>query len=646
MKAVLYIRNLKHRWELFIIRHLRRTGIFRRLSTSFLLLLLFSSLFLTVFSFFQYSAEINLYLERHASLLVQNTEMKIRDIMQEYEDTAVRFYDDPLVIAALTENASLGADGGTDHEQYESNAALIESALYRLRSNRKHIVNIQFVSPDRQYHMTEPNGYQRGGTIRDLDSFYESVFYQLPQEKKGYPVWIDGEEQSSVFYKTGQNFYGIGNTITMAAAVYEPSGRSFLGVLVFNIDYKAFSDAIRGYEAYNDGNIFLVGKDGVLTWFSPSLSAPSYPKDPELFSQMLREEQAILHTKFSGRPVLLAYEQIPNTQIFVSYIADMETLLERSVRVRDLCILVLICTVIIVFLLSYYVTISISDPVSRLVQVMDKAADGEWEVRYENSGHDEITLLGDRFNEMADKTNLLIKEVYQSEIRRQRAQLSWKNAQLDMLLMQINPHFLYNTLDIIRWEAMYEADGESPVTQMIEKFSRLCRLGMRTNGSTIRLSEGLEHASTYMDVINFRHSDKIALEIESEVDTDRVYIPQFMLQPIMENAVVHAFGDASRGCCIRIHARSAGAGLLIQVSDNGRGMDENELEKIRRALLADEIRDESIGLVNVNQRIRLFYGETYGIRIFSEAGHGTRLEILLPMREQPENMQELQKYQE
>ncbi len=646
MKAVLYIRNLKHRWELFIIRHLRRTGIFRRLSTSFLLLLLFSSLFLTVFSFFQYSAEINLYLERHASLLVQNTEMKIRDIMQEYEDTAVRFYDDPLVIAALTENASLGADGGTDHEQYESNAALIESALYRLRSNRKHIVNIQFVSPDRQYHMTEPNGYQRGGTIRDLDSFYESVFYQLPQEKKGYPVWIDGEEQSSVFYKTGQNFYGIGNTITMAAAVYEPSGRSFLGVLVFNIDYNAFSDAIRGYEAYNDGNIFLVGKDGVLTWFSPSLSAPSYPKDPELFSQMLREEQAILHTKFSGRPVLLAYEQIPNTQIFVSYIADMETLLERSVRVRDLCILVLICTVIIVFLLSYYVTISISDPVSRLVQVMDKAADGEWEVRYESSGHDEITLLGDRFNEMADKTNLLIKEVYQSEIRRQRAQLSWKNAQLDMLLMQINPHFLYNTLDIIRWEAMYEADGESPVTQMIEKFSRLCRLGMRTNGSTIRLSEGLEHASTYMDVINFRHSDKIALEIESEVDTDRVYIPQFMLQPIMENAVVHAFGDASRGCCIRIHARSAGAGLLIQVSDNGRGMDENELEKIRRALLADEIRDESIGLVNVNQRIRLFYGETYGIRIFSEAGHGTRLEILLPMREQPENMQELQKYQE
>ena len=102
---------------------------------------------------------------------------------------------------------------------------------------------------------------------------------------------------------------------------------------------------------------------------------------------------------------------------------------------------------------------------------MSKTADGRWTVRYENSGNDEITTLGDQFNDMAEKTNQLIEQVYLSEIKRQRAQLSWKNAQLDAMLMQINPHFLYNTLDIIRWEAMYEANGESPVTQMIENFS-------------------------------------------------------------------------------------------------------------------------------------------------------------------------------
>ena len=106
---------------------------------------------------------------------------------------------------------------------------------------------------------------------------------------------------------------------------------------------------------------------------------------------------------------------------------------------------------------------------------MKKTGSGKWTARYENSGHDEITDLGNRFNEMAENTNHLIDQVYISEIRRQRTLLSWKNAQLDAMLMQINPHFLYNTLDIIRWEAMYETNGESPVTEMIEKFSRLCR---------------------------------------------------------------------------------------------------------------------------------------------------------------------------
>ena len=111
---------------------------------------------------------------------------------------------------------------------------------------------------------------------------------------------------------------------------------------------------------------------------------------------------------------------------------------------------------------------------------------------------------------MADKTDQLIEQVYLSEIRRQEVSISWTNARLDALLMQINPHFLYNTLDIIRWEAMYEANGESPVTQMIEKFSQLYRMGMRTGGNTITLKEGIEHAKTYLEVINFRHREKIA----------------------------------------------------------------------------------------------------------------------------------------
>lgn len=642
MKFIHIIRTAKQKWNSMVTRQLRKVGIFKRLNVSFLALLLISALFLTFFSFFQYSREINLNLTRYTSMLVQNTRLKIQDTMEEYENMALNFYNDSRIIRAISENSSLPENRSPGQEQlFQTNTFLIENRLYSLRQNKKHIVNIQFVTPSRQYHMVEDNGFQRGGTIRDLDAFYKSDFYLVPQDKRGYPVWMDDKEQTGIFYKNEQVVYGFANIITMEIAVYEPNTRDFLGILLFNIDRSTFSDIETPSGNNDQGNIFLIGKSGVLTWFDPSIKSPSFPRIPELFEEMLQKRKSIEQIQLDRQNILLAYEQIPDTEMFACYIASLDTLLAHSYHIRNLCVLVLIGTVIACFILSYYVTFSISDPLKKLNRVMKKTGSGKWTARYENSGHDEITALGDRFNEMAENTNQLIDQVYLSEIHRQKLQLSWKNAQLDAMLMQINPHFLYNTLDIIRWEAMYEADGESPVTEMIEKFSRLCRLGMKTGGNTITLREGIEHASIYLDVINFRHSEKIQLFLETEVDDQSVYIPQFILQPIMENAVVHAFGDASSGYFIRIHSSAYDNVLHILVEDNGRGMKKNELHSLQLSLNRDEAPDESIGLVNVNQRIRLFYGESYGLQISSTPGKGTRIEILLPLRNHSENMTDI-----
>ena len=642
MKFIHMIRTAKQKWNSLVTRQLRKVGIFKRLNVSFLALLLISALFLTFFSFFQYSREINLNLTRYTSMLVQNTRLKIQDTMEEYENMALNFYNDSRIIRAISENSSLPENRSPGQEQvFQTNIFLIENRLYSLRQNKKHIVNIQFVTPSRQYHMVEDNGFQRGGTIRDLDAFYKSDFYLVPQDKRGYPVWMDDKEQTGIFYKNEQVVYGFANIITMEIAVYEPNTRDFLGILLFNIDRSTFSDIETPSGNNDQGNIFLIGKSGVLTWFDPSIKSPSFPRIPELFEEMLQKRKSIEQIQLDRQNILLAYEQIPDTEMFACYIASLDTLLAHSYHIRNLCVLVLIGTVIACFILSYYVTFSISDPLKKLNRVMKKTGSGKWTARYENSGHDEITALGDRFNEMAENTNQLIDQVYLSEIHRQKLQLSWKNAQLDAMLMQINPHFLYNTLDIIRWEAMYEADGESPVTEMIEKFSRLCRLGMKTGGNTITLREGIEHASIYLDVINFRHSEKIQLFLETEVDDQSVYIPQFILQPIMENAVVHAFGDASSGYFIRIHSSACDNVLHILVEDNGRGMEKNELHSLQLSLNRDEAPDESIGLVNVNQRIRLFYGESYGLQISSTPGKGTRIEILLPLRNHSENMTDI-----
>lgn len=578
MKILPKIKKIQCRCNAFITRQLRKVSIFQRLNISFLVLLLGTAVFLTFFSFSKYSAEIIFNLERYASMSVQNIQLKVQDIMQEYEEIAVQFYEDEEVLRAVAENVT-GVEGS---DVFRQNRHIVESKLYHMGHGKKYIKSIQMVSAGKQYHMAEENGYQRGGTIRNLDEFYQSNFYQEAKARHGYPVWIEDAGQNYTFYESEQSVYGLADIITLSVAIYQPETRALLGVLTMNVDIKAFTEVARGYEAYQDSNLFLIGENGVITAFNPNIAFPSFPSDRGLFESMQKNKKQVIRTKFDGEDVLFAYENIPGTKMFSVYIADMKILLERTRHTRNLSILVLFGIVIGCFAISYYVTKSISEPVRRLVKVMGKAGDGKWTVRYQNSGNDEITVLGERFNEMADKTN-----------------------------------------------------------QLIEQFSKLCRMGMKAGGNTISLKESLEHAQVYLEVINFRHQEKIRFLTDVGETAEKCYVPQFMLQPILENAVVHGFHDASKGYAVQISAHVQGEVLHIQVKDNGTGMTKENLEKLQNYIQGEADPEKSIGIVNVNQRIRLFYGEEYGIQIRSRKQMGTEVEIILPVKMQSENMKKL-----
>lgn len=618
---------------------LRKTSIFRRLIISFLLLIALSSAFITFFFLFRYSNLLEEKIEHTVSLMVQNAALKTQDVMQEYEELTVSFYGDSHLIRALQENASLKET--PDSSLYQANKTYIEKRLYHASSEKRNILNMQLVTPYCQYYMMEENGYRRGGCIHNLDEFYKSDFYLLPQKQRGYPTWIETDEQSRTFYQSEQNVYGFGNLITLCVGIYTPVDREFLGVLIVNINLEAFSEIWDGSAASKEGNAFLSGRDGLLMSYSPNMLAPSFPKSNDKYEQMLENEKGIIESSADDQIILTAYQRIPSTNLLTTYMVNKDLAFESIYQLRNFCLLILAFVVAASVLIAYFVTKSISQPVDQLISVMKKAGNGEWNARYPNSGNDEITILGDCFNEMAEKTGQLIEQVYLSEIRRQQISLSLKNAQLDALLMQINPHFLYNTLDIIRWEAMYEANGESRVTHMIEAFSRLCRMGIHAGSNTITLSEGIRHGETYLEVINFRHQYKIELEKDFSIDTEKVYVPPFMLQPLFENAVTHAFGDASKGCRIILKGKIDRDTLFLIVADNGKGISSEECEKLNARMMdSDAFRNssESIGMVNVNQRIRLFYGSKYGIHVKSQQDRGTEITITLPVRTISEDM--------
>ena len=170
MKILQGIRAGKRRCDNGIKIILRRVSIFKRLNSSFLLLILTTAIFLTFFSFYKYSDEISDNIDRYASLLVQNVKMKIQDSLEAYETEALAFYDNSQVIAALQENAALAREGvDPENDRYARNRYSVENRLYNMRRNQRYIVNIQFVSPTEQYRMVEGSGFTRGGLIKDME---------------------------------------------------------------------------------------------------------------------------------------------------------------------------------------------------------------------------------------------------------------------------------------------------------------------------------------------------------------------------------------------------------------------------------------------------------------------------------------------
>ena len=199
-----------------------------------------------------------------------------------------------------------------------------------------------------------------------------------------------------------------------------------------------------------------------------------------------------------------------------------------------------------------------------------------------------------------------------------------------MLASQINPHFLFNTLETIRMQA--HCKGEKEIAHVTKLLARIMRRNLETGNELVKLGAEIELVNDYLDIERFRYGDKIHYNINYQDDdvADYMVLP-LLIQPVVENAIVHGLESKQGEGSVNIEIYKDGGLLKIIVQDDGVGMSEGELNKVLSALNEiDDMPGYRIGLRNVHQRIKLFYGENYGLKIYSEVGKGTRVEILLP----------------
>lgn len=278
---------------------------------------------------------------------------------------------------------------------------------------------------------------------------------------------------------------------------------------------------------------------------------------------------------------------------------------------------------------AWIISASIYIPIKKLQDLTTTITKNDLQALVSRENVDEITELGMSFNIMTSK----IRELLDFKVREQE---NLKKAELKALQAQINPHFLYNTLDTIVW--MSESNQTGQVIEIVRALSSFFRIALSRGKDWIPIKQEIEHVSSYLHIQKIRYRDILEYEIDVDENIMDGTILKLTLQPLVENALYHGIKNKRNGGTIRVRARKAGQrGILLEVQDDGVGCTPYRLAKIHEMLLDDshEITPDGdgFGLANVNKRIKLYYGPEYGLSVESQYQQGTRVTVFIPLRQ-------------
>ena len=444
-------------------------------------------------------------------------------------------------------------------------------------------------------------------------------------------------ETKNVWYGPYSNYYKQ-NVFTLGKKIKDMNDFITLGYMYVSLKETDLESVYR--NTGETGNIsYLIDGDGMIV-SHPNKNLLGTKADPDIRRLLeANTDQAVIKGADNGNN-MVSFSAIKNTGWKVVVISSMASVSQGMGKMLAGFVAVLILASISIAMITSRISKSIARPINDLSKRVRGFANGDRIPEdAEFTGGDEIEQLNDSFNNMMRRINSLIEEVYEAKLRKNEAELKSKEAELTLLQSQINPHFLYNTLEIIRWKAMFLTNGENEVTEMVSTLSDFFRLSLSKGEKIIPLKDEIAHTRNYVTIMNFRYTNKI--DVQWHVDEELLdrRVPKLILQPVVENAIYHGIKPTNGKGLINIYVRRNENRIELQVMDNGVGMSSEAVERLNSEM-ADNAPPQpgpgkkgGYGLRNVNQRIKLTFGDKYGLYIDSELGTGTSVRIYLPETE-------------
>lgn len=532
--------------------------------------------------------------------ILHQTGSNIDILLEEYDSIIFNIKKDPIIQSYLKEEPSLD-----NFEKYEQQKEMI-NRVYDYILYEPGVESVFIVTE-----IGEKIEISKTLVKYDLNRDYKKNIYA----EGGKTLWLESNYENGYISAGSQ----INHLLSMKP----------LGYIILNVSEESFSKVYSKMNAVKEGEVFIVNKN--LKIISAENDETLIKRATNQNSQTLFETDNTL-ININNKQFKLSWTNVNNDEWFLVYGTPIISYRETLYNLKGSLSVLILIGMIISTLLSILITRQFSRPIKKLNETMTQFGKGDLNVTYKVHSGDEIGTLGNSFNLMAENINELLEKVSSEKILK-------KEAELKSLRMQINPHFLYNTLETVNW--MARVKGIPEVGDIVKSLAEMMRYSI--DGSEFSdLESELNNISNYLEIQKKRYGKSLIVKHLISEELLNVKTPKLILQPIIENALVHGFEETEQEQLLIIEARKVDSYLLVNIIDNGCGMSEEKLQEVRKKIQDTSSNDseQHIGLQNVNLRLKRYYEELEGLKVHSKLGQGTKIEfkILIKDNFEPKNL--------
>ena len=582
-------------------------------STGFLILL--SVFIVSYLSYIQYTNDLKLHTADKVQQTIDQVSLNIEAYFDDLSRLAVSPYYDSNVIKTLSSD-----EATSDMEQLNKTRVIEDFLNQMMIIPRKDILRV-YILTDRIY----SSRYLLESIDSNMD-FKQFDWYKKAIETQE-PVFVPAHKEVIVSSPKHVVF----SVVKQLRSIKDTS--KILGVIKVDATYSGIEAICKKVRLGTEGGLYIMDDKGSII-YSDNDAIPY----EALYKEMQANGKETATIKIGNISYLVNQRSIPHSNWTIIAASSLSEIYEKARHTRNNAFLMAILCTIFAILVLYIFVKWFLNPLLKVVSLMKQVQKGNLSVCFPEKREDEIGYLGKSFNGMIEKINQmlaentgLVKEVYEAKYLQ-------KEAQLNALSSQIKPHFIYNTLNMI--SMMIQIDMKEEAVDNINKLSKLLR-SIASWDRDITLQQELELLNAYLGIQKCRFDGRLEYNIEIDETLHKYKIPALILQPIVENAVVHGCEAKRESTMIRIYNILDEDKLILVIEDTGAGMSKERLISLQNRLESDEYHNnyettdcaqhKSIGVYNVDKRIKIKYGKQYGVSITSVPGLGTTVEVVLPI---------------